>query len=340
MSTSNSSGQHNHKEQSNKYDSLFINKEFNKNLNEYDSLFINKEFNKNLNEYTINCKYDSKTILTNFNSTFEKIFDFKFEDLKSQYIKGNDFNKKLFTFLYYFYSNVYGNDLSFYTNCEFIQILIKKIFNKDNNSKTWTENKKNHNSHFSEIHYHFLSRIMFVIEAILKEECWAEEQPYLQFLELLLFTLEQEAITGIFKVDSSVRLKSLIITMRNDKDSSIDYNNAYISNSHLVEHVTRLKVITNEARFNIGKKLTSRPFAATDRKAIAKRRSSTIAKDRNTAIAYRRSTAIPYRRSTAKHKQYINTMPNGGKKRHTRNANARHTICSKKKTKKRQKKDN
>ena len=330
MTISNSSGQHNHKEQSNKSDIFFVkNEEFNKNLNEYDSLFINKEFNKTLNGYKNNCLYDSKKILTNFDSTFENIFNFSFEDLKNQYIKKKDFNKKLFTLLYYFYSNVYGNDIDFYTKCEFIQILIKKIFNKDNNSKTWTDNKKNNNFHFSEIHYHFLVIIMFVIKAILKEGYWREEQPYLQFLELLLFILEQEAITGIFKVDSSVRLEAIIIAMKNDKDSSIDYNNVYISNSHLVEHVTRLKVITNKARSTIGKKLTSRPFTAR-----APRRNTTKAPYINTPIA-----KAPHR-NTAKHKQYINTVPNGGKKRHTRNANARHTICSKKKTKKRQKKDN
>ena len=222
------------------------------NKSEYKSLFINHEFYKSLensNYKTICNNYDEKK--NDFNKIFNEIFNLSIENFEIQNIKGKDFNKKLFTFLYYIYTN-FDNPEQFFTHCKFNKILIDKIFNRNTNSKTWNEKKNNNNHFFSEIHYHFLSRIMFIINEILEKKKWIDEEPYLKFLELLLFILEQEAITGIFLIDSGVSLQSIIINIGNDNDSSIDYNNIYISNSHIIEHVTRLRSMNEESRNNIG----------------------------------------------------------------------------------------
>lgn len=224
------------------------------NNSEYKSLFINHEFYRSLensNYKTICNNYDAYK--NDFNKIFNEFFNLNIEDFEIQKIKGQDFNKKLFTLLYYSYTN-FDNPEQFYTHCKFNQILIDKIFNRDNNSKTWNENKDNNNHFFSEIHYHFLSRIMFIINEVLEKKKWIDEEPYLKFLELLLFILEQEGITGTFLIDSSVRLQSIIINTGNDNDSSIDYNNIYISNSHIVEHVTRLRSMNEELRNKIGER--------------------------------------------------------------------------------------
>lgn len=225
------------------------------NNSEYKSLFINHEFYRSLensNYKTICNNYDAYK--NDFNKIFNEFFNLNIEDFEIQKIKGKDFNKKLFTLLYYSYTN-FDNSEQFYTHCKFNQILIHKIFNRDNNSKTWNENKYNNNHYFSEIHFHFLSRIMFIINEVLEKKKWIDEEPYLEFLEFLLFILEQEAISGIYSNDSGVSLKSIIVNIGNDNDSSIDYNNIYISNSHIVEHITRLRSMNEELRNKIGERL-------------------------------------------------------------------------------------
>ncbi len=158
--------------------------------------------------------------------------------------------------------------IDFYEEFYFIRKLINDGLYIGEGSDAW---KRGVNKYFFENHYNFLIYILIYIIKIVKHDksvisrsgstsgsisSWEKKKDYINFIKELLFTLEQESITGVYDVTSN-NVKPLFESLYKYIGKFKDEDKIKISNTHISVCITELERMINEKREESNKKSSS-----------------------------------------------------------------------------------